>query len=224
MVVGQKGHFEIFNVKVRQGWNWAALKDLRISSGEMVVRNGTMNDLSASGSTLYQIESTQVLKDLENLGSGTLLNGTTKHLKDPKISESTVLLNGSTKHFKDLRNSESVVLQISPTKMLKSHRTVNNVGSAIHVVLVGCSGLKRLSSDFAGVADGGVDELTISDSGLDMVGSGAFASFDGLVRFRLPRNKLRSIRRTDLPPLPTELVEIDLRYFFILLFFIKSVN
>lgn len=78
------------------------------------------------------------------------------------------------------------------------------------MVLAGC-GLRRLSSDFAMVAGGDVKELGVSDSGLEMVGSGAFATFAGLVRFRLPRNRLRSFRRTDLPPEPLQLVEIDLR-------------
>ncbi|KAG8197013.1 hypothetical protein JTE90_004285 [Oedothorax gibbosus] len=208
LVVEQEGIFDIFNVKVRQSWNWASLKDLKVSSGAMVLHNDTVklaNDLSSSESTAIQI-----LKDIKTPGSVALLNGTTKLLKDEKTSESTLFPNGSSKLLKDLKSSVSKELKSRPSKMPKSHVPLNHGASAINVVLVGCDGLKRLSSDFAEVANGGVSELTISDGGLEMIGSGAFTSFNGLVRFRLSRNRLRSIKRTDLPPDPTELVEIDL--------------
>ncbi|CAL1295635.1 unnamed protein product, partial [Larinioides sclopetarius] len=83
-------------------------------------------------------------------------------------------------------------------------------GTGVEIKLQGC-GLRRLSSDFGKVADGRVRTASISDSRLEMIGSGAFSSFNDLTHFILPRNRLRSIKRTDLPMEPLNLVEIDLR-------------
>ncbi|GBN63303.1 hypothetical protein AVEN_212697-1 [Araneus ventricosus] len=83
-------------------------------------------------------------------------------------------------------------------------------GAGVEIKLQGC-GLRRLSSDFGKVADGKVRTASISDSRLEMIGSGAFSSFNDLTHFMLPRNRLRSIKRTDLPMEPLNLEEIDLR-------------
>ncbi|GIY96722.1 uncharacterized protein CEXT_113191 [Caerostris extrusa] len=93
----------------------------------------------------------------------------------------------------------------TPLEYLKS-----TTGTGLEIKLKGC-GLKRLSSDFTKVADGSVKTVSISDSRLEMIGSGAFAEFGELNFFMLPRNRLRSIKRTDLPAEPKELLEIDLR-------------
>ncbi|GFV62129.1 uncharacterized protein TNCV_4109321 [Trichonephila clavipes] len=93
----------------------------------------------------------------------------------------------------------------TPLEYLKSP---NRTGAEIK--LEGC-GLRRLSSDFKKVANGSVQTVTISDSRLEMIGSGAFSDFDELIHLRLPRNHLSSIRRTDIPKEPLHLSEIDLR-------------
>ncbi|GFT92103.1 uncharacterized protein NPIL_47161 [Nephila pilipes] len=92
----------------------------------------------------------------------------------------------------------------TPLEYLKSPN-----GTGVEIRLKGC-GLRRLSSDFTKVADGNVRTVNISDSRLEMIGSGAFATFDELIHLRLPRNQLSSIRRTDLPKEPLYLSEIDL--------------
>ncbi|KAF8773578.1 uncharacterized protein LOC129984801 [Argiope bruennichi] len=93
----------------------------------------------------------------------------------------------------------------TPLKYLNS-----SSGAGVEIKLEGC-GLRRLSSDFGRVADGKVRTARISDSRLEMIGSGAFSSFNDLTHFMLPRNRLKSIKRTDLPMEPLNLVEIDLR-------------
>ncbi|GFY49422.1 uncharacterized protein TNIN_472581 [Trichonephila inaurata madagascariensis] len=93
----------------------------------------------------------------------------------------------------------------TPLEYLKSPN-----GTGAEIKLEGC-GLRRLSSDFKKVTNGSVQTVTISDSRLEMIGSGAFSDFDELIHLRLPRNHLSSIRRTDLPKEPIHLSEIDLR-------------
>ncbi|XP_035225920.1 uncharacterized protein LOC118198365 [Stegodyphus dumicola] len=84
-------------------------------------------------------------------------------------------------------------------------------GSTMDIEIDGC-GLKRLSSDFSRVSGESLKTLSISDSELEMLGSGAFARFERMVQIRLPKNRLQSIHRGDLPPNAQELQEIDLRY------------
>ncbi|KFM67884.1 Immunoglobulin superfamily containing leucine-rich repeat protein, partial [Stegodyphus mimosarum] len=84
-------------------------------------------------------------------------------------------------------------------------------GSTMDIEIDGC-GLRRLSSDFSRVSGESLKTLSISDSELEMLGSGAFTRFEHMVQIRLPKNRLQSIHRGDLPPNPQQLQEMDLRY------------
>ncbi|XP_054717124.1 slit homolog 1 protein-like [Uloborus diversus] len=134
-------------------------------------------------------------------------NATFEYLFDPTPNTSA---------FKGVRFRDSAVIKISGVKVRRGWNWTPLVylkgftSTGADLELRGC-GLRRLSSDFSRILDGDVDTLSISNSRLEMIAGGSFASFENISRLFLPQNHVQSLRRSDFPPKPQNLAEIDLR-------------
>lgn len=136
-----------------------------------------------------------------------ITNATFEYLCDP-----TPL----TSPFTDVRFVDSALIRLKNVSVRRGWNwtpfvKLKGVKEAHIDIIIEDSILRRLTSDFSNIGNGIVETIDVANSKLSMIGSSAFETFVNMTHFRVPDNKISSIRRTDFPKMALKLEEIDLR-------------